>query len=42
MFEALARILSMLEMTGLKINSETKIPQLEEQIKILQYLRTVT
>ena len=42
MFEALERILSMLEMPGLKINGETKIPQLEEQIKILQYLRTVT
>jgi HSP20 family molecular chaperone IbpA len=42
MFEALERILSLLEMTGLKIDSETKIPQLGEQIKILQYLRTVT
>jgi hypothetical protein len=42
MFEALERILSMLEMHGLKLNAETKIPQLKEQIKILQYLRTVT
>jgi HSP20 family molecular chaperone IbpA len=42
MFEALERILSMLEMPGLNLNAETKIPQLEEQIKILQYLRTVT
>jgi hypothetical protein len=42
MFEALERILSMLEMPGLKINTETKVPRLEEQIKILQYLRTVT
>jgi hypothetical protein len=42
MFEALEQILSMLEMPGLKLNTETKIPQLEEQIKILQYLRTVT
>jgi hypothetical protein len=32
----------MLEMPGLKLNAETKIPQLEEQIKVLQYLRTVT
>jgi glycosyltransferase involved in cell wall biosynthesis len=42
MFEALERILFLSKMTGLKINSETKIPQMEEQIKILQYLRTVT
>jgi glycosyltransferase involved in cell wall biosynthesis len=42
MFMALKKILSMLEMPGLKINAETKIPQLEEQIKILQYLRKVT
>ena len=42
MFEALERILSMMEMPGLKINAEIKIPQLEEQIMILQYLRTVT
>jgi hypothetical protein len=42
MFEALDRILSMSGMYGLKLNSRTKIPKLEEQIKILQYLRTVT
>ena len=42
MFEALERILYMLEMPGLELNTETKIPQLKEQIKILQYLRTVT
>jgi hypothetical protein len=42
MFEALNRILSMSGMSGLKLNSGTKIPKLEEQIKILQYLRMVT
>ena len=42
MFEALNRILSMSGMSGLKLNSGTKIPKLEEQIKILQYLRTMT
>jgi hypothetical protein len=42
MFEALERILSMLEISGLKLNAETKIPHLEEQIKILQYLRKIT
>jgi glycosyltransferase involved in cell wall biosynthesis len=42
MFEALERILSMLEMPGLELGTETRIPQLEKQIKILQYLRTVT
>ncbi len=42
MFEALERLLSMSGMSGLKLNAETKIPKLEEQIKILQYLRTVT
>ena len=42
MFEALEQILSMLEMPGLKLNAETRIPRLEEQVKILQYLRTVT
>jgi glycosyltransferase involved in cell wall biosynthesis len=42
MFEALDRILPMSGMSGLKLNSRTKIPQLEEQAKILQYLRTVT
>jgi len=42
MFDALDRILSMLKMPGLKINAGTKIPKLEDQIKILQYLRTVT
>lgn len=42
MFDALERILSMLEMPGLKLSAETKIPRLEDQIKILQYLRTVT
>ncbi|MGA2782103.1 MAG: hypothetical protein ABSF13_09320 [Smithella sp.] len=42
MFKALDRILSMSGMSGLTLNSGTKIPKLEEQIKILQYLRTVT
>jgi hypothetical protein len=42
MFEALDRILSMSEMPGLKQNSGTKIPELEDQINILQYLRSVT
>jgi hypothetical protein len=42
MFEALDRILSMLEMPGLKQNSGTKIPALEDQINILQYLRKIT
>jgi glycosyltransferase involved in cell wall biosynthesis len=42
MFDALERILSMLEMPGLKLNAGTQIPKLEDQIKILQYLRTVT
>lgn len=42
MFEALDRILSMSGMSGLKLNSGTKIPQLKEQIKILQYLRKIT
>jgi glycosyltransferase involved in cell wall biosynthesis len=42
MFEALNRILSMSGMSGLKLDSGTKIPNLEEQRKILQYLRTMT
>ncbi|MCX5849022.1 MAG: hypothetical protein NTW65_06195 [Deltaproteobacteria bacterium] len=42
MFEALARIISMSGMSGLKLNSEADIPQLEEQIKTLQYLRMIT
>jgi len=42
MFEALNRILSMSGMFGLKLDSGTKIPNLEEQRKILQYLRTMT
>jgi hypothetical protein len=42
MFDALAEILSLLEMTGSKINTGTKIPQLEEQIELLQYLRKIT
>jgi hypothetical protein len=42
MFVALNRILSMQGMTGLNLNSEAKIPELEDQMKILQYLRTIT
>jgi hypothetical protein len=42
MFEALDRILSMSGISGLKLDAETKIPQLEEQIKVLQYLRKIT
>ena len=42
MFEALERILSMSGMSGLTLNSGTKILELEEQIKILQYLRKIT
>jgi len=42
MFEALDRILFMSGMSGLKLNSGKEIPELEEQIKILQYLRTMT
>jgi hypothetical protein len=42
MYEALDRFLSMSGMSGLKLNSGTKIFKLEDQIKILQYLRMVT
>ena len=42
MFEALDRILSMSGISGLKLDAETKIPKLEDQIKILQYLRRIT
>ena len=42
MFEALGRILSLLGMPGLKRNLEIKIPRLEEQIEIVQYLRIIT
>jgi len=42
MFDALAEILSMLGMPVSKINPRTKIPQLEEQIELLQYLRKIT
>lgn len=42
MFDALDQIIAMLEMTGLKLNAGKKIPRLKDQIKILQYLRTVT
>ena len=42
MFSALSEILSLLEMPGLKINTRAKIPKLEEQIELLQYLRKIT
>jgi len=42
MFEALDRVLFMSGISGLKLDPDIKIPQLEEQIKILQYLRRVT
>jgi glycosyltransferase involved in cell wall biosynthesis len=42
MFDALDRILSMSGMPGLKLNSGTTIPKLEDQINILQDLRTLT
>ena len=41
MFEALERIFSM-SGTGFKLNAEKEIPALTEQIRILQYLRTIT
>ena len=41
MFEALERILSMSGME-LKLNAAAEIPPLTEQIRILQYLRTIT
>jgi len=42
MFYALPEILSLLGMPGLKINAQTKIPKLEEQLELLQYLRKIT
>jgi glycosyltransferase involved in cell wall biosynthesis len=42
MFVALNCILSLQGMTELNLNSEAKIPALEDQMKILQYLRTRT
>jgi hypothetical protein len=42
MFEALNRILSMSGMQGPKQNSGIKIPKLEDQIEMLQYLRSMT
>ncbi len=42
MYEALDRILSMSGISGLKLDPGIKIPQLEEQIKVLQYLRMMT
>jgi glycosyltransferase involved in cell wall biosynthesis len=42
MFDALDRILSMSGISELKLKSRTNILQLEEQMKILQYLRKIT
>jgi glycosyltransferase involved in cell wall biosynthesis len=42
MFVALNRILSRQGMADLNLNSAAKIPEPEEQMKILQYLRTIT
>ena len=42
MFEALPEILSMMGLQGSKISTQTKIPKLEEQIELLQYLRKIT
>jgi glycosyltransferase involved in cell wall biosynthesis len=42
MFVALNCILSLQGITELNLNSEAKIPELEDQMKILQYLRTIT
>jgi glycosyltransferase involved in cell wall biosynthesis len=42
MFEALARIFPLLGIPGSKINTRSKIPRLEEQMELLQYLRKIT
>ena len=42
MFEALVKILTLMGKQGPKINALAKIPKLEEQIEILQYLRQIT
>ena len=42
MFDALAEIFTLMGMPGLTINTQTKIPKLEEQINILKYLRQIT
>jgi hypothetical protein len=42
MFEALAKIFSVSEIAGLNIPINPEIPEIEEQIKILRYLRTIT
>ncbi len=42
MFEALAKILCMMGLQGSEISTQTKIPRLEEQIELLQYLRKIT
>jgi glycosyltransferase involved in cell wall biosynthesis len=42
MFDALAKILYLLGMPGLKIDLQKKNPQLEEQFELLRYLRQIT
>jgi len=42
MFEAMAGILTPMGMPGSKINAQSKITRLEEQIELLQYLRKIT
>jgi hypothetical protein len=42
MFCAIEEILLLLGMPGTKINAEARIPEMEEQIELLQYLRRIT
>jgi hypothetical protein len=42
MFCAIEEILFLLGMPGTKINAEARIPEMEEQIELLQYLRRIT
>ena len=42
MFEALAEILSLMGLPGSGISTQTKTPKLEDQLVLLQYLRTIT
>ncbi|MBN1363927.1 MAG: hypothetical protein JW976_03890 [Syntrophaceae bacterium] len=42
MFLALEKIFTMFGLTGLKFNTGEKIPSLVEQMKIMNYLRTIT
>jgi len=42
MFDALAEILTLIGMPVSKINIQTKIPNMEAQVELLQYLRKIT